>query len=158
MARFGNDFDYKSAHRHAWLHCAVAVLTFSLLLLTVLVSLFVTLIDHLGAAILFNLFVHFSSIFYQNQSLSAPLLAYIYLMHSLQKRYALLNQMLRWWAARKIPLQSWDRFFMSVLNSGNIFLIEMVCIGHYVAANSVRLRQSNLLDSTTTIWQKSWIF
>lgn len=92
MTRYGIDFDYKVAYRNAWLYCTAIISTFTVLSIT----LFVTSIDDfLGGDFLYDVFLYFSSSYHQNQFLTAPLLTYIYIMRNLQKRYAVLNQLLR---------------------------------------------------------------
>lgn len=94
MTRFGNDFDYKLAYRDAWLY-AVIMSTISVINLTlVLTSMYSSLDIFLHN--LLEAFLTFSIGHIQNQISMAPLLTYIYMMRNLQKRYAVLNQLLRY--------------------------------------------------------------
>lgn len=93
LTRFGSDFDYKMANRHAWLYCTGNMLTISVPL-TILI---VTLIDDsFGYDLLLEVFCYISASYHLNHVLTAPLLTYIYMMRNLQKRYAVLIQLLRY--------------------------------------------------------------
>lgn len=93
MARFGIYFDYKMANRHAWLYGALIVVI-GLILLTA--TCHNTLEYYMDSYSLLNLTKFITSSLHQNQMLGAPLLTYIYLMRNLRKRYATLNQLLRY--------------------------------------------------------------
>lgn len=93
MTRFGIDFDYKMANRYAWLYCIGIILAISILLGITFHKL---MSNYVGGMSPFNTFLFFSTSLHQNQILIAPLLTYIYMMRSLQTRFAVLNQLLRY--------------------------------------------------------------
>lgn len=89
VTRHGNNFDYKMEQRNAWLYCAAIKLPFILLLAIQCVYM---IIDFP----LFGVFIFLSEALHSNQILIAPLLTYIYMIRNLHKRYAILNQLLRY--------------------------------------------------------------
>lgn len=122
MTRFGIYFDYKVANRHAWQYCAVVVL----MGLFLWVGAFHTTLDYyMNGFSPFNLIKFVGSAVHQNQMLTAPLLAYIYLTRNLQKRYAVLNQLLekRIFDRNKVHRS---------INDGKVYTIETIkFIGQY---------------------------
>ena len=92
MIRFGFDFDYKLENRRAWMLFAGLVLTnFLILAIT-----FYTTFNYFMEYSVIDFFEYVTSTLNQNQNLNAQTFTYVFLLHNLQKRYALLNQLLRY--------------------------------------------------------------
>lgn len=91
MIRFGVYFDYKMGNRHAWLYCG-AILLFASFILAIS---FHTYQYFLETYTVYNVIEYVGTGLHQNQMMGAPLITYIYLLRNLQKRYAVLNQLLR---------------------------------------------------------------
>lgn len=134
MTRFGTNFDYKVAYRDAWLYCTIIILTMTVLLISLY---FPPNEDSSRVHTLYGVFHFFTSTYHQNQFLTAPFLAYIYIMRNLQKRYAVLNQLLRY-----------AHHF-----SKNYFRSEF----HHFFAHSKRIFDGNGVDRSIYTDQKSTI-
>lgn len=92
MTRFGIDFDYKAANQHIWLVCAALIIINVLIVLTLFVSMYDYYMDKYSVL---NIVKFNCTGLHQVHLLTAPALTYVYLMRNLQKRYAVLNQLLR---------------------------------------------------------------
>lgn len=90
---YGVHFDYKVGNRHAWLYCTTIILIGLILSAAAFHSRFEYYLDGYS---LVNLTKFISSSLHENQMMGSPLITYIYLLRYLQKRYAVLNQMLRY--------------------------------------------------------------
>lgn len=124
--RFGFEFDYKTAHRHAWLYGAGIILTVSILLAVTFAD---AMKNYMHSDSPFDMFIFAVSSLYHNQSLTAPSLTYIHLMQSLQKRYAALNQLLRYFFFEFRNGSSTEMCaVLFVLPAENVCQLEMNCI------------------------------
>lgn len=92
MARFGIYFDYKVENQRSWWVGAALILTNAL----IVAFIFYKMYDYyMESYSLCNVIAYIGSGLHLNHLLTAPALTYVYLIRNLQKRYAVLNQLLR---------------------------------------------------------------
>lgn len=90
MTRNGIHFDYKGENRRAWLFCAMI----TIINLPLLAVSFHTYDYFMVDYSVINIIQYIISTFHQNIMLTAPSLTYVFWLRNLQKRYAVLNQLL----------------------------------------------------------------
>lgn len=93
MNHFGIHFDYKRENRRAWLYCTTISVSTVFWMVASFDSTFNYFMDSYS---ILNIIEYISSSLHQNYTLTAPTLNYIVLLCNLQKRYAVLNQLLRY--------------------------------------------------------------
>lgn len=93
MTRFGIDFDYKIANQLTWRYPAAVILTSLLVVATAIHSL-CQKFEISRENVVFVLPI-FGLALFHNSIIAVPLLTYIHLMRTLQKRYAELNKLLK---------------------------------------------------------------
>lgn len=149
MSRFGFYVDYKMENQHAWLFCGVLIIIGIILTATTFYN---TYNYYMESNSVLNMIKYISSSLHQSQMLTAPALTYVYLLHNLQKRYAVLNQLMRYCFEEEekkydfVLIANLLLCFVYFSQSEIAFSMEIKYICRLIMAKGIRLKRLNLLD------------